>query len=437
MKIGYIGLGAMGGALARRLLQSHPLQVWDLQPAAIDRFVQLGAKAAASPADLVRDCDFIMTCLPRSSNVHELFFGAGRGADGVSSGKILIDQTSGDPSETAKIASRLAASGVAMLDAPVSGGQRGAEAGTIAIMVAGPQQAYDRALPVLHAISPNVDYCGHRTGDAHAMKVVNNTMSASSRLATLEVVAMGRKMGLSLATITEAINSAEGSNRTSTVSLPALLEGRSPVGEFALALLVKDLNLGTDLGMKCGVPMMIANLVRSYHEMALNLLGPAAQLRELFDVVEKMAGTCFVVKSEEARTIPQHADSEAAKRISRTVAACNLLITYECAALAAKFGLPLDLMAKIFLQGGAWNRAAERVLPVLSSGKPTSDLQLGALISELRVASEMAKGCGAPMTVGHLVRGLVETGINQIGRDASIDALSRLFETMAGVRFVA
>src|SRR5437899_560228 len=104
MKVGYIGLGAMGNALARRLLTAHSVTVWDINRAAVAAFQELGASAASSAAHMARECEVVVLCLPRSSDVRQVIFGPGGLAEGVVSGQIVIDQTSGTPAETAHIA---------------------------------------------------------------------------------------------------------------------------------------------------------------------------------------------------------------------------------------------------------------------------------------------------------------------------------------------
>ncbi|MDO9437059.1 NAD(P)-dependent oxidoreductase [Hydrogenophaga sp.] len=435
MKIGYIGLGAMGGSLARRLLKSHPVQVWDLDPAAVNRLVQSGATPAASPAALANSCNLVFTCLPRSANVRELLFGTGALASALSPGTIVIDQTSGDPADTARMALDIAARDSFLLDAPVSGGQRGAEAGTIAIMLAGPQAAYEKARPVLQSISPNVEYCGPRGGDAHALKLINNTKSASVRLATLELVALGRKLGVPLADMTRALNAGEGSSKASTIGLAALLEGRPPVGEFALALLVKDVTLGTGLATATRTPLLLANLVRAHHEAALIALGPQAQLAQIFDLISGAAGTTFADSAAQSGVRSQQEAGELAALLARAVATSNLLITCECAALAKRFGLPLDLLARVLLAGGAWNAAAARLLPLLAAEEHATGPGLREVLADLNTVAGLARSCGVPIPLSDTVRGMVEAASHQPGADNSLLALPRWIGSLAGVEF--
>lgn len=291
MHIGYIGLGAMGGALAGRLVSSGKLTVWDINSTAIAAFEALGATAAPTAADLARRCDIVLLCLPRSSDVRELLFGPQGLAEGLSAGKVVIDQTSGVPGETRNMAERLADIGVAMIDAPVSGGVSGANAGNISIMASGSKAVYDRVLPLLSTISPNVFRCGERVGDAQAMKLANNVLSAGCRAATLEVVALGRKMGLSLVTMTDLLNKGSGRNRTTRNYSQNMVDGKPSTAKFAMSLMLKDMSQAAQLGMECGAPTPLTNTVRGLLQTGVNLLGRDAQLDQLTTAIEMMAGT--------------------------------------------------------------------------------------------------------------------------------------------------
>jgi 3-hydroxyisobutyrate dehydrogenase len=283
----------MGGALARHLAGKYPFTVFDINKAAIASFQELGAFAASSPADVAARSDVVLLCLPRSSNVEQAIFGPAGLAEKLASGSIVIDQTSGIPSETRKFADRLARIGVSMFDAPVSGPMQSAIAGTISIIASGPSGVFNKALPVLRSISPNVFHCGERVGNGQTMKSVNNMMNVGCRLSTLEVVAMGRKQGLSLPTMIEALNATSARNHTTRGMLPALLEGRQTV-KFFLALQVKDMNQALLMGVEEAVPTPIGSVCRGLLQIGLNSLGDNAQLEEMVGVIERMAGTRFV-----------------------------------------------------------------------------------------------------------------------------------------------
>jgi len=291
MELGYIGLGAMGGALARRLLLSRPLRVFDLNPRAVSEFADLGAVPEPDPATMARNCDVLMICVPRSAQVREIIFGKGGVAEGLEPGKIVVDQTSGNPTETRQMAEELAKSGVAMVDAPVSGGPRGAHAGNIAIMVGASAQDFQRVLPILGSISPNIFHCGE-TGSGQVLKLINNTISTCNRFATLEPVAVGPKYGLSLASMTEVLNKGGARSRATENLLPAIVRGEQSAN-FALSLMLKDLNLATQLATECGAPMHFGQLARSLLQVSANSLGPNANLDEIVNVVGEQAGASF------------------------------------------------------------------------------------------------------------------------------------------------
>ncbi len=291
MELGYIGLGAMGGALARRLMLSHKLRVLDLRPDVVADFAKDGAVPAQDGASLARECDIIMLCLPRSADVREAIFGPGGLIEGLKPGKIVVDQTSGDPDETRAIAAELAEKDITFIDAPVSGGPDGATAGTIAIMAAGPMDVFETVKPYFESISPNVFHCGD-VGNAHVLKLVNNTIAACCRIATLEAVAMGRKYGLSLEKMTEVINKSSGRNGATERMLPMMIEGQ-PSSKFALALMLKDVGLATQLGINCGAPMMVANVTRGLLQAAHYEAGDGANLDEAATTIEAMAEMKF------------------------------------------------------------------------------------------------------------------------------------------------
>ena len=297
MRVGYIGLGAMGGALARHLVGKHSLTVFDLNKSIVNDFCAQGAKSASTCAELASDCEVVILCLPRSSDVKQVLFGPEGLAQGLSAGAVLIDQTSGVPGETYEFAQQLLKIGVSMLDAPVSGAITTASAGTIAIIASGPSEVFKKVEALLRDISPNVFYCGARVGNGQTMKSVNNLMNVGCRLATLETVALGRKLGLSLESLTEALNHTAGRTYTSQGMLPNIAAGRQST-KFHLALQVKDMNQAIMLGTVKGVPMPIAGVGRGLLQIGLNTLGPQSQLEEIIGLVERMAGTSFVASKD-------------------------------------------------------------------------------------------------------------------------------------------
>lgn len=288
MEVGYVGLGAMGGALAKRLLKSRKLRLYDLRPEAAQALAADGGVPQQSPAALAEGSDLVLTCLPTSNEVREAIFGKGGIAEGLKAGGVIADMTTGDPLATRAMAEELKGRGLTLIDAPVSGGPHGAEAGTIAIMVGAPDDVYARVAPVLRQISPNVFHAGG-VGNGQTMKLVNNVIAASIRQITFEAIAMGVKNGLTLQTCIEVLNKGSGRSYTSELMLPRLADG-SLKANFTLELMLKDVRLATELGQKSGAPMHLGGLVRENLLAALNDLGPRADVNEIVRRYERAAG---------------------------------------------------------------------------------------------------------------------------------------------------
>jgi hypothetical protein len=176
-----------------------------------------------------------------------------------------------------------------MIDAPVAGGVPAALAGSITVMVSGPDAYVETASPVLAAISPKVFRCSDRVGDGQAAKLVNNSINSGYRMATLELVAMGSKLGLPLAVMTDALNMGWGSNFTALRLLTSLVRGQ-PSTNFAMSLMLKDLDQCIALGMEAGAPMPVTTIARGLMQIALNMQGATAGLDEVVPAVEAMYG---------------------------------------------------------------------------------------------------------------------------------------------------
>lgn len=297
MTIGYIGLGAMGGAVARRLLQTgEDLLVYDKDAAAVQRLAQDGAVPCAEAAELCRRSDVVLLCLPTSDHVREVLFGDGGLAAAAAPGTLIVDQTSGDPAATRAMAAELASRGIGLIDAPVSGGASGAAAGTLAIMVGAPDEQYARVLPVLARISPNVFHAGD-VGAGHVVKLVNNLLSTAQRLLTFEGVALAAKNGVDPRRVVEILAAGGGQNAyLEKIMGPLVLRGRLDAG-FTLALAHKDVGLACQLGVDSGVPMFFGNLTRELYQACIRLEGAEAKVDRAALVIDRLAGTHVVPTS--------------------------------------------------------------------------------------------------------------------------------------------
>lgn|GEM_PF-604757 len=440
MRVGYIGLGALGGALARRFLPDHSLTVWDMNPAAMAALEQAGASAARSAGDLGRRSDVVLLCLPRSSDVRQLVFGKDGLAEGLSAGKLVIDQTSGVPSETRDIAANLSERGVAMMDACVSASPPLVAQGGATLMASAPDDIYARALPILRVISEKIYRCGSHVGDGQAMKTVSNAMNGACRWGTLELVSVGSKTGVPLRYMADRLNEGEAANQTTERMLPAIAEGRTST-DFALTLMLKDVNQAVLLGMQLGVPMPITNVLRDLLQFGVNTLGVGARLEAVVGLVESMAATRFAQPSD-AETPVVSAKARSAEHdawivgvIGEAIASLCTLVTYECAAAGLKYGLALTDMAVVLPRSSGWSAPLRRILPRLASGGPGDGQSLRVVAEQLNRAAGAAIEAGVPTPMFSAVRGIIDAAANQLGEDANMDALSRLYEDAAAISF--
>ena len=293
MSIGYVGLGNMGGALASRLQLTHTLFVHDRSDVALERLHGEGAVPCATLADVTSRCEVILLCLPTSDHVREVIFGVDGLAGTVKPGTLIVDQTTGDPNATRQMSDELAHNGVELIDAPVSGGTQGAAAGTIAIMVGASAGQYERALPILRAISPNVFHAGD-VGAGHTIKLVNNVVSGAQRLLTLESVALAVKNGVEPTKAVQILVSGGARNAyLQNGIVPRVIEGKLAAG-FTLGLAHKDVRLACQLGIDSGVPMFFGNLTREVLQMCISEMGRDAQIDTAALVMDRLAGTQVV-----------------------------------------------------------------------------------------------------------------------------------------------
>src|SRR5262245_53105446 len=245
----------MGGPMCRNIAKrsNHQVTVFDLNPAAVKACTDLGATAGKSIADVTKGADLVMTSLPMPRDVGKVALGEGGILASIKPGQTYIDLSTNAPSMVKKIGGAMADKGIAMLDAPVSGGTTGAEAATIAIMVGGEKKVFDDALPVLQSFSANVIHMGG-LGTGTVAKLVNNMMAFCNAAAAAEGLMLGVSAGLDPAKLIQVVSNSSGnSNAFKSFSERALSGKLEP--SFALNLAYKDLHLALELGDELGVPL--------------------------------------------------------------------------------------------------------------------------------------------------------------------------------------
>lgn len=410
MKVGYIGLGALGSQLALRMLPAHELCVWDMNSQAVARLVGRGARGVASAAEVAQASDVVLLCLPRSADVRAVLFSENGLAQALAPGKLVIDQTSGIAGETRAMAQELAGRGIDMLDAAVSASPQVVSHGQAKLMTAGPDGVVQRALPVLKAITDTVYFCGKRVGDGQAMKTVNNAMNAGCRIATLEIAALGRKLGIPLSAVTEALHGGGGRNLTTERMLPAIALGKAST-DFALSLMIKDLDQALGLGMQTGVPLPFSSVVRGTLQIGANTVGANARLEDMIGVVESLSGT----KLRDEGGNPPKLDVEAQQQLALLDAALQAacwISTLECVATGLQYGLAIERMQDVLTVSSGWSTTGRQLLARLATGEVFATEALRKSALELRQVAELAVRAGVPLLLSNAARMQYEALLN-------------------------
>lgn len=261
-RLGFIGVGDMGRHMARRLLEAgYPLTIYDVRAEAMEPLVAKGATAAGSPKEVASAAEIVLVSLPTPDVVETV----ATGTDGIIGGskvKTYVDLSTTGAVTAKRVAAKLAEKGIATLDCPVSGGSRGADKGTLALMASGARDLYESLLPVLKVIGKNPFFIGEQPGLGQTMKLANNYLSASNNAATAEAMVMGVKAGIDPATMLDVINASSGRNTATEDKFPTFVLERTFHGGFTLKLLHKDVKLCMEEAEALGVPMWVGNAVR-------------------------------------------------------------------------------------------------------------------------------------------------------------------------------
>jgi len=268
-KVGFIGLGNMGEPMAGHLLDAG-FELWvtaHRQRGPIERLVARGAHEEASAASLASKVDAIVTCVPDDEAVREVLFGEQGVSSGGQEGLYVVDASTVSPETSKACASQLAHRGITMLDAPISGGQVGAIAGTLAIMVGGPEDAFHAVEPLLEAMGEKITYVGDN-GSALVVKLCNNLIVGAIMLASSEALTMATKAGVDPGLVHSVLSSATCRGWIIQEKLAAtLLEGNLEPG-FKLKLMRKDMGIVQEYGRVLGVPMFVSGLVHQLYTHA-------------------------------------------------------------------------------------------------------------------------------------------------------------------------
>src|SRR5580658_4458201 len=289
MEIGFIGLGNMGAHMARRLVEAgHRVVVYDTRQEAIGNLAAHGAIAARSPAEVADAAETVMASLPTP----DVVLAVAAGPRGVIEGKRVrrfVDLSTTGAVMAQRIFKELAARGIVQIDSPVSGGVRGAEKGTLAVMASGPLAEIAAIEPVL-ALIGKVFVLGERPGAGQTMKLVNNVLSATAMTATAEALVTGFKAGLDPHLMLDVINAGTGRNTmTEDKVAKAILPGTFNLG-FTAGLLSKDVNLFLAEREALGVTTNVIDAVAGVLKRTCDELGPEVDVTAVIQPLENRAG---------------------------------------------------------------------------------------------------------------------------------------------------
>ena len=280
--VAFIGLGMMGGPMAARLATAgFDVHGADPVETARSELIAAGGKASTSAAEAAEGAQIVITMLPDGKVVRDVLLGEGRAASGLAAGALVIDMSSSAPMQTRELANDLAARGISLIDAPVSGGVRRVLDGTLTIMVGGESRDIERARPLLAAMGKAIIPTGP-VGSGHAVKALNNYVSAAGLAAACEAALVAEKFGIDPGVLVDVLNVSTGKNNSTEVKMkPFILSGTYASG-FSMTLMAKDLRTAAELAHELGVGEPGTQSVADLWRRASEQLGRAADHTEIY-----------------------------------------------------------------------------------------------------------------------------------------------------------
>jgi 3-hydroxyisobutyrate dehydrogenase len=266
--VGFIGLGKMGRPMSRNIVKAgFPLAVANRSQQVVRELAAEGATPAATPAEVAGAAEIVCLCLPVPATVEEVVLGPGGVVEGIRPGSIVVDFSTIGPGTCRKAAAALEEKGAGYLDAPVSGGTTGAEAGTLTVMVGGDKASYERALPVLQRVGRKIVYAGP-VGAGAVVKLMNQLLVGINLAGAAEAMVLGVKAGVDPRLLYETIASATGNSSQLERCFPEMILKGNFEAMFSVDLLHKDLSLGVEVGKDNRVRLLLGALAVQVFEEA-------------------------------------------------------------------------------------------------------------------------------------------------------------------------
>lgn len=278
MNIGFLGLGNMGGPMAQNLLKAgHSVLAFDLSAEAMATIEKAGGELASDPTELAkRELDIVFTMLPAAQHVRSVYLGENGLLAHGSPNTLFVDCSTIDPHTARDVAAQAQDKDITLIDAPVSGGTKGATEGTLTFMVGGPEEGFNKAKQALADMGKNIVHCGD-TGNGQVAKVANNMLLAISMIGVAEAMNLGVALGMDAKTLAGIINTSSGRCWSSDTNnpYPGALEGvpasRGYTGGFGSALMLKDMGLAMEAAHQIEQPVILGAIAKQMYQQLCNL----------------------------------------------------------------------------------------------------------------------------------------------------------------------
>jgi len=269
LHIGFVGVGVMGRPMAHNLLKAgYPCTICDVNPKPVEALVAEGATAEGSAAQAAGGCDIFITMVVNDAQFTATLFEPGDAASALKPGAVVIGMSTMSMRTVQDAAARLRDRGVDYLDAPVSGGEKGATEGTLSIMIGGPTEVLERCRPVLEVLGSNIYHVGQSVGDGQAAKMINQLMVCVHNAVAAEALTLGEKVGLDKAMLFEIISKSAGNSWIFSDRGQRMVSEQFSPPKSALSILVKDLGFVVDTANALGYPLILGSVTYQLYKMA-------------------------------------------------------------------------------------------------------------------------------------------------------------------------
>lgn len=271
MKIGFIGLGRIGFPMPQRLLDAgHALTVYNRSQGGVQKLVAQGARVALSPEDVARQVEVLITCLLTPAQSEAIFLGDKGAIHGARNGQIFIDTATIDPMTTRRIAAALAAKGIVLIDAPISGGPKGAEAGTLSIMIGGDTAAVDKMRPLFDVLGKKIFHMG-AVGSGVSTKICNQILTGTNHALVAEAMVLETKLGIDPQRLFEVLKVSSGQSTSLERAVPNYFLPRNFEAAYSVEGIIKDLECAISAAKSYGVRLLLPTIAQQMYQEASGL----------------------------------------------------------------------------------------------------------------------------------------------------------------------